>query len=66
MSNFPLFLPQESFYNNMVQEAPSSGDNFIASVTADYRGLIHLHCPQHHDEGHLPDSQTMDSHVFEY
>lgn len=35
-----IALAQESFYNNMVQETPSSGENFIASVTADYRSML--------------------------
>ena len=35
-----IALAQESFYNNMVQETPSSGGNFIASVTSDYRSML--------------------------
>lgn len=36
-----IALAQESFYNNMVQETPSSsGGNFIASITSDYRSML--------------------------
>lgn len=35
-----IALAQESFYNNMVQETPSAGGNFIASVTSDYRSML--------------------------
>ncbi|EHI59755.1 MAG: MurR/RpiR family transcriptional regulator [Hungatella hathewayi] len=36
-----IALAQESFYNNMVQETPSSsGGNFISSITSDYRSML--------------------------
>lgn len=35
-----IALAQENFYNNMVQEAPSAGGNFISSITSDYRSML--------------------------
>lgn len=35
-----IALAQENFYNNMVQETPASGGNFIASITSDYRSML--------------------------
>ena len=35
-----IALAQEKFYNNMIQENNPNSNNFIASITSDYRNMI--------------------------